>query len=1178
MKKKIFFSVLFLLLASFSASWGSIDHTVSFSKSDLSIFSRDGFSKVKLPKCLSTDELGAPELLVKSVSLLIPRDVKITGVRLVSSEKELITGDYLIYPAQERVPFGETVLFIEPDKRIYESEKPYPDKVVEVAGDGFMNGYHIAGVLVYPLEYIPAKKELYLYTKIVFEVQYESEIRNCVKDRRENFNTLKKKLETVVDNPQAIDKYEPSPAYFKPAMVPGDCFPYVIITTATLSPAFEPLAEWKTKKGIPTKIETLSNILSQCSGNDDAEKIRNFIGSTYTNHNTDWILLGGDVDVIPSRYVWTTMYKGHYILSDFYYCCLEGNWNADGDTFWGEPRVDSVDLYPEVSVGRAPVSDLNAAQVFVNKLFSYEKESPYYDYQTKALFLGSEMFEDSDGVEYCNTLIDYFPGHFYIEGPWYEYDSDTGIVKMNEGYGIIYNISHSQRPGNFLARYNGLDPINDTAIDTLSNADRYSVMLNVTCNNSQLDNNCVGRHFIQNSEGAGVSFIASSRYDYPHASEAMNLEFFDRLFDSEPVTIGEDLNLAKIPLRWRAEGVCAERVLTFSYLLLGDPQMEVWTDTPTVIYQTIDSAAVDTGFHTIEVCVWRGIGDEVEMATVCLSKDDEVYETRRTCPRMGKTVRPKIGSIVCLAPAEFDDIHFPTPGWAHLVASKKNCIPVEDSILVGPPRAPSDLSATATDCQSIYLTWTDNSSTEEGFKIERSVGTPDDFTVRATVLPDRKYYDDGANDETRYWYRVRAYNQVGYSAYSNMDSDSTPKCPPSGPGCPFVFVWNGEEFVEDNNVLAESENSNRLSLDVTDYYLLKKCLVAVNGQYKLQIKEFENEISFLDNLQLIIVDHPAEVRIGVSLDGQIFRYDQLVQPRSCIDDKGIDRLKEIMDEDGIYFESHNKGYLILEFPPVIYPLDYQLFAQGPPGAKSIASSSGFSNHLKLEVLKGETWEEIGNVPPRANFDLFLVDLTPYVDSEKGMKLKLSWENDYRADNIGFYLNKETIKTTSRSFPIAAQHSDSGSVLSALVDEDKRYAILSPEQVIDMAFPSPAHEPGLKRDFVIRVKGHYVLKGSAQEDDLSIPKGFVLYQNYPNPFNVSTGIKFALPEAANVSLNIYNILGQKVASLVNEEKPAGTHTVFWDGRDKSRAEVASGIYFYQLKAGHYKELKKMLLIK
>jgi hypothetical protein len=94
----------------------------------------------------------------------------------------------------------------------------------------------------------------------------------------------------------------------------------------------------------------------------------------------------------------------------------------------------------------------------------------------------------------------------------------------------------------------------------------------------------------------------------------------------------------------------------------------------------------------------------------------------------------------------------------------------------------------------------------------------------------------------------------------------------------------------------------------------------------------------------------------------------------------------------------------------------------------------------------------------------------------------------------------------------------------------------------------------------------------------LPDQFKLSQNYPNPFNPSTTIKFNLSRASDVKLEIFNIMGQKVAALVDDRKVAGEHSIRWDGKDDTGYKVASGIYFYRINAGDYVETKKMLLLK
>jgi choice-of-anchor B domain-containing protein len=94
----------------------------------------------------------------------------------------------------------------------------------------------------------------------------------------------------------------------------------------------------------------------------------------------------------------------------------------------------------------------------------------------------------------------------------------------------------------------------------------------------------------------------------------------------------------------------------------------------------------------------------------------------------------------------------------------------------------------------------------------------------------------------------------------------------------------------------------------------------------------------------------------------------------------------------------------------------------------------------------------------------------------------------------------------------------------------------------------------------------------------VPHDYELHQNYPNPFNPSTTIKYEVPGQSYVSIDVFNLLGQKVRNLVSETKQAGMHSVEWDGKDEWGNPVPSGIYFYRMSSPGFNDMKRMILIK
>ncbi len=106
-----------------------------------------------------------------------------------------------------------------------------------------------------------------------------------------------------------------------------------------------------------------------------------------------------------------------------------------------------------------------------------------------------------------------------------------------------------------------------------------------------------------------------------------------------------------------------------------------------------------------------------------------------------------------------------------------------------------------------------------------------------------------------------------------------------------------------------------------------------------------------------------------------------------------------------------------------------------------------------------------------------------------------------------------------------------------------------------------------------IKQYEVLQVTAM-----LPKEFVLYQNYPNPFNPYTKIEYQLPKITKVTLKIFNILGQEIKTLINQEQEPGNYQIMWDGTNNLGIKVSSGIYLYQFKADGFVQTKKMILLK
>ena len=197
----------------------------------------------------------------------------------------------------------------------------------------------------------------------------------------------------------------------------------------------------------------------------------------------------------------------------------------------------------------------------------------------------------------------------------------------------------------------------------------------------------------------------------------------------------------------------------------------------------------------------------------------------------------------------------------------------------------------------------------------------------------------------------------------------------------------------------------------------------------------------------------------------------------------------------------------------------------------------------------------------------LLNVTP-----KENKLKLRWSSVNETDIAGYKIYFDTDKSGS---PYNGNASVIGepSPIDAGTDTSMAIKGLDTNKVYYCAIKAydlSGNESEFSNELTIETTGC--------EQDRQVPEEYKLSQNYPNPFNASTNIKFSLPNQGNVKIDIYNILGQKVRTLVNGNKPTGSYNYKWNGKNDHGVDVASGIYIYRMKSENYIKIKKMTLLK
>jgi hypothetical protein len=544
-----------------------------------------------------------------------------------------------------------------------------------------MGGYRIATVRVTPLQYVAATGQLILHTNIEIAVATES----ADEDGARLVNgiapglVVSSTVAQMVENNDDVSRY----AGGIRSEERDSGIDYLVITSSDLADEFQPLADWKTLKGVRTEIVTLEDIAADplYIGVDEAERIRSCIKTYRDAHGISWVLLGGDTDIVPARNAYDFFYD-QGIPCDLYYADLDGTWNDDGDDRWGEIEEDGIDMYSDVFVGRAPVDSPAGAATFVEKVLAYEG-APFQvwdDFQLKMLFLAEIMWDSPDPYTDGGVALDMIddesvPLRFAPITKLYQRDGNlhtsATLNALNGGYGLVMHEGHS----NITQASVGTGDVTALDLDGLSNGERGGLWYSVGCWSAAIDHDTFGEHWLANQNGGGVAYVGNSRYGwgcpgYPGqcVSDLYSQEFFASLFTRDLVHAGVVHADAKHQFVGVATGDDYMRYAMYELNLLGDPEMPVWTDTPaalTVAHPDVVEAS--DGVVTMAVKA-AADGSPVVGAIVCVaSADGSVYEVVETGAGGEATVTFEPGNASNVT----------------ITITGKNCIPYGSSVDIG---------------------------------------------------------------------------------------------------------------------------------------------------------------------------------------------------------------------------------------------------------------------------------------------------------------------------------------------------------------------------------------------------------------------------------------------------------------------------------------------------------------
>ena len=379
---------------------------------------------------------GAARLPYRIVRVVLPQGEEVEGFTFSLHARTTAKERFRI-PTAGALESSDGGAVPAPARRAIESDATAR---VEFLGSGILHGYRIASFAVFPFEV----RDGVLYRAGDADIEVATRPATSLATERRRHRDgwrerVRERLASSVINPGDLDTYAfgdvvvPSPeGGFQPTSFPsleGSPVDYVIVTNDSLAASYQVLADWKTKKGVPTVVRTTEWIAANYrNGSDLAETVRSFVADAYALWGIQYVLIGGDTEQIPARYAFSGFFDGGRNLpADMYFGCLDGDWNTDHDAVFGEYGEDDTDLYSEVYVGRLPTRSNAEASLMITKVTNYELPA-HLGYGKKILLLGEVLFP-----------TDYDPGETitlngadiaeYVRGSWLT-DPALDVLRM----------------------------------------------------------------------------------------------------------------------------------------------------------------------------------------------------------------------------------------------------------------------------------------------------------------------------------------------------------------------------------------------------------------------------------------------------------------------------------------------------------------------------------------------------------------------------------------------------------------------------------------------------------------------------------------------------------------------------------------------------------------------------
>ncbi len=269
----------------------------------------------------------------------------------------------------------------------------------------------------------------------------------------------------------------------------------------------------------------------------------------------------------------------------------------------------------------------------------------------------------------------------------------------------------------------------------------------------------------------------------------------------------------------------------------------------------------------------------------------------------------------------------------------------------------------------------------------------------------------------------------------------------------------------------------------------------------------------------------------------------------------------------LYFDYRDCNYRDVNDPP-LYTGDVRIyfsntthkFYADPSLTEDLGNSASVWMYLRGEYDPDPDTSEFENLIPPQNFDVTAVNNMPRLTWSEVTDVCVDHLSIYRSYNYGAFSLLTTVSPSTTSY------------------DDYDIETTYPYYMVQYKMKT-VNNWGVESAFSTMdwVRGHWTKPVAWNDSKTDVPQQYALQQNFPNPFNPVTFIRYELPEENHIRMDIYNIHGPKIITLIHSQMSAGYHSIEWNGKDSSGKEVGAGIYLCRMQAGEFVKTQKMTLL-